>query len=280
MGIQTLRDNPVDGGKLLQAAFSLAHPLVSRADPWTLVPLLWRFSPVHEQFSWANRAPEVTRVLVDYIGQASVVIHGPDHPYSVIFQGFGSSIYHTDQQAGLNTMSAFWRVVCDVLEAQGRLNTMEYTLSYTSYVNAATGLAEPDPARRTPKLEAVWRSHVDRLRAYDTDRQNPLQAYLFSLEVVKMVASQGGMEEAHGLFEASLRTLDAGTEGTLRWLGYERLADMYERAGQAARAREAREKAGEAALAALNQPRTRIAENPERFMLEVLSAQSAPTGQL
>lgn len=260
----------------MESAFSLVHPLVSKADPWTLVPLLWRFSPLHETESWANRAPEVTRVLVDYIGQASVLILGPDHPYTAIFQGFGESIYQTDHQKSLEAMSVFWKVVCDVLEARGRLNTLEYTLAYTWHFNAVACLAEPDPAKQISKFEAAWRSHTERLRACDQDRQTSLQSFLLSLEVVRMVASQGKITEAHSLLEVSLKTLDADAEAPLRWLGYARLADSYEKAGEAVKAREAREKAGEAARAVSSQSRTHVAKSPERFMLEVFIARSAP----
>lgn len=229
--------------------------------------------------SWAIRAPEVIRLLVDYIGQSSILLLGPDHPYSVIFQGFAKSMYHTDRHAGLNAMGVLWKVVCDVLEAQGRVNTLEYTLSHTWHDNAVTWLAEPDPDKRIPRFEALWRSHTERLRAHaDGRQQNPLQPFLLSLEVARLLASQGRMEEAHRLFEDNLETLDPGTEASLRWLGYARLADMYEQAGEAARAQEARDTASEAALAVANQP-MRITENPERFMLEVFISRSAPKGE-
>lgn len=292
-GIETLKHDPVAGGKFLQYAFSLVHPILLRGGYWPLLPLLSRLTPLHDIFSWASRAPEVVRVLFDYIGQASLLLHGPDHPYTLIFQGFIKSLYRTDQQTCLGAMGLFWGIVRETLEARGDVAGVEYAFAHAWHVNASAALAEPDPARRLPMLEAVWRSRrAQLLRGAGAAGAGPrggggggcaLHAYFVDLELVHNLSAQGRVGEALEFFEAVMSGAEedafSAIRGPVKWLGYTRFASMTEKAGDVPKACALRRRAEEHRIP-LNKQETCATRDDDTLVVDLSCGLSAPGGEM
>lgn len=278
-GIETLKHDAVAGGRFLQSAFSLVHPIISKGGYWPLIPLLSRLTPLHDTFSWASRAPEVARVLFDYIAQVSLIQHGPDHPYTLIFQGFIKNLYRADQQTCLSVMDMFWGIVCENLEARGDNTGIEYTLAYAWHVNASAALAEPDPARRLPMLEAVWRSRYEQLRTDDTGARAALQAYFVELELVHKMAAQGRVKESLSFFEAIMSGAHASIRGPVKWLGYTKFAAMTEKAGDIPKTYALRRKADECRIP-LNKLETCATRDDDTLVVDLSCGLGAPRGEM
>lgn len=263
--------------------FSHIHTIITKAEYWTLVPLLWRLSPLHDQISWANRAPEVTRLLIDYIGQVSAVIHGSEHPFSIIFQGFARILYRTDPQTTLSAMEAFWRSVRDVLEAQAGHTSMEFCLAFTWHGNADAQLVESDPMQRLERVGRIWRSQLARIRSLETDERGRLQAHLLTFELTNLLVAQGRLEEAIRLFEDSFRTRTTGFNRAVRLLSYQRLAGLYEQAGRAADAQAILLESQEDAIKARNEQTDLESYNRasiDMFLASVICSLSGPRNKL
>lgn len=278
-----LEKNPRAAGLLLQTGFSHIHTIISKAEYWTLVPLLWRLSPLQEQISWANRAPEVTRLLVDYIAQASRVIHGPEHPFPEIFQGFARMFYRADPQSTLIAMETFWRSVRDVLEAQAGLTSLEFCLAFTWHGNADAQLVESDPLQRLERIGRVWRSQLARIRTLENDERGRLQAHLLTFELTNLLVAQGRLAEAIELFESSFRTRTADFDPALRQLSYRRLAGLYEQAGHAANAHAILLESRKDAVQGLNDGtdlESYKRESIDMFLASVISSLSGPENDL
>lgn len=236
-GIETLRKDPVAGGSLLRTAFSLVEPIISRGEYWTLVPLLFRLSPLQHGLSWSYRAPEVTRLLVDYIGQTASIAHGPDHPFSVIFRGFGTCLYQPHQHnSSLSVMEVFWRILRDVLEAQSGTTHMDYTLAFCWQAYADADLLEPDPSKRLQRAEGAWLAQIDRATnsAGARPAPPPRMVFVYKVELMNVLIAQGRLDEALALFREILATSGTHLTGAVKWLCYRVLAHSFRASGRAA----------------------------------------------
>lgn len=251
-GIKLLKTNPAKAGEHLEKGFSLIHPIISKAASWTLMPLLFRLAPIfgHYHSAWGGRAPEVARLLVEYITQASEIQHGSNHPFTVIFEGLRTQFYRSeDKETGLGASVAFWTALRDLVERHMGIANMDYTAAHCWAEYALAKMHEPDPLKRLVRLEEAWTGHIRRLLSTPgLGEAGRLQADLWMASVAGSIIGQGRPDDAANWFRSAEMAPGNRVQPAARWVTNMRLMRAYRLAGRHEDALVAQGKAREAEL--------------------------------